>query len=176
MQAFLRKIPMARIPETDIERLKTEVSLERLVASAGIELASHGADRIGRCPFHDDRTPSLIVSPKKNLWHCLGACNTGGDVIAWVMRTRGVSFRHAVELLKKDHPSLAAPLEKIVRKDTRSKLDALREKPSASRAATRHSARIGARALQRIHRDPGIRPSRQCIRDVRPQDHGEPAG
>lgn len=42
------------------------------MASAGIELASHGADRIGRCPFHEDRTPSLVVSPEKNLWRCLG--------------------------------------------------------------------------------------------------------
>jgi DNA primase len=40
------------------------------------------------------------VSPKKNLWHCLGACQAGGSVIDWVMRAEGVSFRHAVELLK----------------------------------------------------------------------------
>jgi DNA primase len=115
---------MARIPDTEIERLKTEISLERLVASAGIELQRHGADLIGRCPFHEDRTPSLVVSPQKNLWHCLGACQTGGSVIDWVMKTRGVSFRHAVELLKEEHPSLAAPLEKIVWKDTTTKLDA----------------------------------------------------
>ncbi|MBV9083704.1 MAG: toprim domain-containing protein [Acidobacteriaceae bacterium] len=115
---------MARIPESEIERLKTEIALERLVSSAGIELRKHGADLIGRCPFHDDREPSLVISPNKNLWHCLGACQTGGSVIDWVIKTRGVSFRHAVELLKEEHPSLAAPLEKIVRKDTTSKLDA----------------------------------------------------
>ena len=115
---------MARIPDTEIERLKKEVSLERLVSSASIELRKHGADLIGRCPFHDDREPSLVISPDKNLWHCLGACQTGGSVIDWVMTTRGVSFRHAVELLKEEHPSLAAPLEKIVRKDTTTKLDA----------------------------------------------------
>ena len=60
---------MARIPDTAIERLKSEISLERLVASAGIELQRHGADLLGRCPFHEDRTPSLVVSPEKNLWH-----------------------------------------------------------------------------------------------------------
>lgn len=114
---------MARIPESEIERLKQEVSLERLVAAAGIELKRHGADLLGLCPFHDDREPSLVISPKKNLWHCLGACQTGGSVIDWVIKTRGVSFRHAVELLKEEHPSLAAPLEKIVRKDTTSKLE-----------------------------------------------------
>jgi DNA primase catalytic core len=115
---------MARIPSEEVERLKREIPLERLVASAGIELQRHGAGLLGRCPFHEDRTPSLVVSPEKNLWHCLGACQTGGSVIDWVMKTRGMSFRHAVELLKEEHPSLAAPLEKIVRKDTRSKLEA----------------------------------------------------
>ena len=94
---------MARIPDDEIERLKRETSLERLVAAAGIELKQHGADLIGRCPFHDDREPSLIVSPKKNLWHCLGACQTGGSVIDWVMRTRSVSFRHAVEIAARKH-------------------------------------------------------------------------
>ncbi len=43
---------------------------------------------------------SLVISPQKNLWHCLGACQSGGSVIDWVMRTDGVSFRHAVELLR----------------------------------------------------------------------------
>jgi DNA primase catalytic core len=124
---------MARIPEDEIERLKREVSLERLVKAAGIELRRHGADLLGLCPFHDDREPSLVITPGKNLWHCLGVCQTGGSVIDWVMRTKGVSFRHAVELLKADHPALAAPVEKIVRKDTTSKLDA----PISSNAADR---------------------------------------
>jgi len=101
---------MARIPDHEIERLKRRVSVERLVESAGIELRPHGKDRVGRCPFHDDKTPSLVVSPKTNLWHCLGACQTGGSVIDWVMRFEGVSFRRAVELLRADlgeAPSLA---------------------------------------------------------------------
>lgn len=80
---------MARIPAAELERLKESISLVRLVESAGVELKAHGADRIGRCPFHDDKTPSLVVSPKKNLWHCLGACQTGGTVIDWVMKAQG---------------------------------------------------------------------------------------
>ena len=98
---------MARIPESEIERLKSEISLERLIEAAGIELKRAGVDLIGRCPFHDDREPSLVISPRKNLWHCLGACQAGGTVIDWVMKMNGVSFRHAVELLRAD-PSLAA--------------------------------------------------------------------
>jgi DNA primase len=93
---------MARIPTAEIERLKLDVSLVRLVEAAGIALKPHGKDRIGRCPFHDDKTPSLVISPKSNLWHCLGACQAGGSVVDWVMRWEGVSFRRAVELLRKD--------------------------------------------------------------------------
>ena len=91
---------MARIPEEVIERLKEEVSLQRLVELAGVELRRQGKDWVGLCPFHEERTGSLVVSPEKNLWHCMGACQAGGSVIDWVMRAEGVSFRHAVELLR----------------------------------------------------------------------------
>ena len=90
---------MARIPEDEVERLKRDVSVQRLAEARGIKLVRHGADLLGKCPFHNDRTPSLVITPKKNLWHCLGACNVGGTAIDWVMRSNGVSFRHAVELL-----------------------------------------------------------------------------
>jgi len=99
---------MARIPLEVVERLKTQVSVQRLAEARGVVLEKRGADLHGRCPFHDDRTPSLVITPAKNLWHCLGACQTGGSVIDWVMRAEGVSFRHAVELLVNDSLPLAA--------------------------------------------------------------------
>ena len=111
---------MAKIPESEIERLKTEISLERVVEGAGVKLKKRGADRIGHCPFHDDKTPSFIVSPAKNLWNCLGACGEGGDVISFVMKIEGVSFRHGVELLRDGY----APHEiKPVKKASTPKLD-----------------------------------------------------
>ena len=99
---------MARIPEQELTRLKQEISLQRLAESAGIALKRHGSDLLGLCPFHDDREPSLVISPIQNLWHCLGACQTGGSVIDWVMKKEGVSFRHAVELLQNDSFSALA--------------------------------------------------------------------
>lgn len=99
---------MARIPDGVIERLKETVSVERLAEARGVVLKRHGADLIGSCPFHEDRTPSLVITPSKNLWHCLGACQAGGSVIDWVMRAEGVSFRHAVELLQSDALPLVA--------------------------------------------------------------------
>src|SRR5574340_814566 len=98
---------MARIPEAEIERLKSEVSVERLVESSGIELKKAGKDLIGRCPFHEDDTASLVVTPDKNLWHCFG-CGIGGGPIDWVIKKNGVSFRHAAELLREGVSSLAA--------------------------------------------------------------------
>ena len=97
---------MARIPETEIERLKSEVGIERLIEASGIELKKGGKDLLGRCPFHEDDTASLVVTPAKNLWHCFG-CGIGGGPIDWAMKRNGVSFRHAVELLRADL-SLAA--------------------------------------------------------------------
>jgi len=101
---------MARIPDQVVERLKTEVSVQRLAEARGVAFKKHGSDLIGRCPFHDDKTPSLVVTPAKNLWHCLGACQAGGTVIDWVIKAEGVSFRHAVELLQNDYQPLAAAL------------------------------------------------------------------
>lgn len=85
---------MARIPDQQIEQLKAEISLQRLVESSGVVLKRQGKDYVGLCPFHDDKEPSLVISPDKNLWHCLGACGEGGDVIQWTMKQQGVSFRH----------------------------------------------------------------------------------
>jgi len=105
---------MARIPEHEVERLKREVSVQRLAEARGIKLHRHGADLLGLCPFHDDRNPSLVITPAKNLWHCLGACNMGGTAIDWVMKANGVSFRHAVELLREDYfPLAAAPIQPV---------------------------------------------------------------
>ena len=101
---------MARIPEAEIERLKEAVPVARLVEASGIALKKGGKDLLGRCPFHEDETASLVVTPAKNLWHCFG-CGVGGGPIDWVMKRRGVSFRHAVELLRADTGSGAGLAE-----------------------------------------------------------------
>ena len=109
---------MPRIADDVIERLKSEVAVERLAEARGVVFEKRGADLHGRCPFHEDKTPSLVVTPSKNLWHCLGACQQGGTVIDWVMKAEGVSFRHAVELLQNDYQPIAtdAPKRSTVRK------------------------------------------------------------
>jgi hypothetical protein len=98
--SFLEEEPVARIPAAEIERLKVETDLAELVVRSGVALKRQGKDLVGCCPFHEDDTPSLVVTPDKGLWHCLGACGVGGSVVDWVMRTQGVSFRHAIEVLR----------------------------------------------------------------------------
>jgi DNA primase catalytic core len=99
---------MARIAPGELERLKTEVSLTRLIEAQGLTLTRQGKDFACRCPWHDaDDTPSCVITPSSNLWHCFG-CNAGGTVIDWVMRAHKISFRHACELLAQEHPALAA--------------------------------------------------------------------
>jgi len=101
---------MVRIPEAEIERLKNEISVERLVEASGVALKKAGKDLLGCCPFHADATASLVVTPAKNLWHCFG-CGLGGGPIDWVMKKQGVSFRHAVELLREGLPVSALAAE-----------------------------------------------------------------
>ena len=97
---------MARIPKAELERLKAEVSVERLVEASGIALTRTGKDRVGRCPFHEEGEGSLVVTPEKNLFHCFG-CGAAGGPIDWVMRKAGISFRLAVEQLRKEHGNAA---------------------------------------------------------------------
>jgi DNA primase catalytic core len=106
---------MARIPAAELERLKDEIAVERLAEARGVVLTRKGADLVGLCPFHDDHEPSLVITPAKNLWHCLGACRAGGSAIDWVMRAEGVSFRHAVTLLQADYEPSASNASAVKR-------------------------------------------------------------
>jgi len=91
---------MPRIPNTEIDRIKRSTDLAALVRSRGIELKKHGTGNlIGLCPFHDDKkTPNLVITPGKGLFHCL-SCGAAGSVIDLVMKIDGVTFREAVSIL-----------------------------------------------------------------------------
>jgi len=106
---------MPRIPDEAIDRIKREVSVADLARARGVVLRGHGENLIGLCPFHDDREPSLVITPAKNLWNCLGACQKGGDVIRWVEIAERVAFREAVELLHGRIGVEAPPAVPVVR-------------------------------------------------------------
>jgi len=112
---------MARLADEIINRIKTDVSLVRLVESQGHQLKKHGKDYVLSCPFHEEKTASCVISPKTNLFNCFG-CGTGGSVIDWVMKTQGVSFRFACELLQKDLGLVLEGGTKATKQNTTTKL------------------------------------------------------
>jgi DNA primase len=108
---------MSRIPDAELERLKQTVSLADLCRGRGIELKPHGSrDLIGKCPFHEDKNPSFVVTPEKQLFHCMG-CDAAGSVIDFVMRADGIEFKEAVaRLFTSTRP--AAPVSETPRRPT----------------------------------------------------------
>ncbi len=87
------------IEKEKIEAIKRDVDLVALVRSRGIALKKNGKGYKGHCPFHDDKkTPSLSVTPSKNLWQCFG-CDKGGDQIEFVKLHDHVDFKEAVQIL-----------------------------------------------------------------------------
>lgn len=91
---------LVRFTQEELDEIKRRVSLADLVRRHGVVLNGHGKNLIGLCPFHRDTSPSLVITPEKNLWNCLGACGKGGDVIEWVIRAEKISFTRAVAFLK----------------------------------------------------------------------------
>jgi DNA primase len=115
---------MARLADEVITRIKQDVSLLRLVESQGQKVTKQGKDYVVCCPFHEENTPSCIISPKTNIFHCFG-CGRVCSVIDWVMLTQGVSFRFACELLQKDLGLITEAPSKAPSKNTTTKLTPL---------------------------------------------------
>lgn len=86
-----------RIRTEDITLVRERVSLET-VAAAHVSLKRVGANLVGLCPFHEEKTPSFTISPTRNLWYCFG-CGRGGDVIKFTQDIENLDFVEAVEQL-----------------------------------------------------------------------------
>ena len=82
----------------DVEQVKRRNPIVEVIASHGVQLRPNGGRLGGRCPFHEDRSPSLVIYPETRSFYCFG-CGAGGDVIDFVRRAEGLGFREAVELL-----------------------------------------------------------------------------
>ena len=88
---------MARIKEQSVREVVTATDMVEVV-SGRTALRRAGARWTGRCPFHEERTPSFSVNPVEKLYHCFG-CGKGGDAITFVRETEGLDFVEAVEWL-----------------------------------------------------------------------------
>jgi len=80
-----------------IEEIKAKLDIVDLISSY-ITLNSVGSNLKARCPFHNEKTPSFMVSREKQIWHCFG-CSKGGDIFAFVQEYEGLSFPEAMKLL-----------------------------------------------------------------------------
>lgn len=107
---------MARINESELQHLKQAVSLVAIAQSQGRQLVKRGKDIVLLCPFHAEKTPSCVITPSKNLYHCFG-CNAGGSVLDWVMQTENLSVSRAIDRLRRElgemPPVAAAPLPPV---------------------------------------------------------------
>jgi DNA primase len=88
---------MALITKSSIEEAVAAADMVEIV-SARTQLRRVGARWQGRCPFHEERTPSFSVNPTEKLFYCFG-CQKGGDLISFVRETEGLDFAGAVEWL-----------------------------------------------------------------------------
>jgi DNA primase len=80
--------------------IKSRLSVEDVIAKY-IEIKSKGSVFCSVCPFHMEKTPSLIISPEKQIWHCFG-CGAGGDIFGFVSMIENISKKEALELLAKE--------------------------------------------------------------------------
>ncbi len=88
---------MARIKDTCVAEVKAAADIIEVV-SARTTLRRSGSRWSGRCPFHEERTPSFSVNREQKLYHCFG-CGKGGDVVSFVMETESLDFTGAIEWL-----------------------------------------------------------------------------
>lgn len=82
---------------TPIEEIKSKISIEQLIGEY-IPLKQAGGNFKAVCPFHQEKTPSFMVSPVKQIWHCFG-CHEGGDMFSFIQKYEGVEFKEALQLL-----------------------------------------------------------------------------
>jgi DNA primase catalytic core len=87
-----------QVTKEGIERIKQANDLGQLVAERGIEIRRKGTTLVASCPFHEEKTPSFVLTPSKGLFHCFG-CGVSGDVIGFVTRFDRVSFGTALQKL-----------------------------------------------------------------------------
>jgi DNA primase len=89
---------VARIKDTSVAEVKAAADLVEIVSQRTSLRRASSARYSGRCPFHEERTPSFSVDPVNKLYYCFG-CGKGGDVVRFVQETENLDFTGAIEWL-----------------------------------------------------------------------------
>ncbi|MCR4441396.1 MAG: DNA primase [Peptococcaceae bacterium] len=90
---------MGQIPQEFIDDLRHRADIVEIIREF-VPLKKQGQNFIGLCPFHAEKTPSFVVSPQKQIFHCFG-CGKGGNVFTFLMEKSAMSFLEAVSFLAK---------------------------------------------------------------------------
>ena len=83
---------------SQIDEVKSRLDIVEVI-SAYVPLKKAGRNFKGLCPFHVEKTPSFVVFPDSQNWHCFGGCSTGGDVFSFIMKKENLDFGEALRLL-----------------------------------------------------------------------------
>src|SRR3989344_690284 len=84
--------------ENIIESIKRKIDIIDYINSF-IPLKKTGRNYKSLCPFHQERTPSFVVSPDRQIWHCFGSCQEGGDIFKFLMKWENLTFSEAIKEL-----------------------------------------------------------------------------
>lgn len=86
--------------ENQIEEIKSKVDIVEFIGGF-ITLKKAGRNFKAICPFHQEKSPSFVISPDRGIWHCFGACGEGGDVIKFLMKWENITFIESLKELAK---------------------------------------------------------------------------
>jgi DNA primase len=83
-----------------VAQIRDKIDIVQLI-SEYITVKKAGRNFKANCPFHNEKTPSFVISPERQIWHCFGGCNKGGDVYSFLMEYEKLEFPEALRILAK---------------------------------------------------------------------------